>query len=70
MDFTITLMLYVHRAGLVGYDRGAVRGSVLHDASCDFSKRYSNRLMRVRVAFQAAAVLLFVLFAYFMDKAG
>ena len=66
MDFMITLMLYVHRAGLVGYGRGAV----LHDASCDFSKRYSNRLMRMQVAFQAAAVLLFILFAYFMDKAG
>jgi hypothetical protein len=38
--------------------------------SGNFSKKYSNRLMRMRGPFQAVAVLLFVLFAYFMDKVG
>ena len=36
----------------------------------EFSKKYSNKLMRMRVAFQASAVLLFVLFAYLMGKVG
>ena len=36
----------------------------------EFGKKYSNKMMRMRVAFQAAAILLFVLFAYLIDKAG
>ena len=36
----------------------------------EFSKKHSNKLMRMRVAFQAAAIVLFVLFAYLMNTAG
>ncbi len=70
MDFIISLTPYVIGLALLATLGVLFAGLFLMMRGGEFSKKYSNKLMRMRVAFQASAVLLFVLFAYLMGKVG
>ncbi len=70
MDFIISLTPYVIGLALLATLGVLFAGLFSMMQGGEFSKKYSNKLMRMRVAFQASAVLLFVLFAYLMGKVG
>lgn len=70
MDFIISLMPYVIGLALLATLGVLFAGLFSMMRGGEFSKKYSNKLMRMRVAFQAAAIVLFVLFAYLMNTAG
>jgi len=70
MDSIITLMPYFIGLALLATAGVLFAGVFSMLRGGEFSKKYSNKLMRMRVAFQAAAILLFVLFAYLIDRAG
>ena len=70
MDFIISLTPYVIGLALLATLGVLFAGLFSMMRGGEFSKKYSNKLMRMRVAFQASAVLLFVLFAYLMGKVG
>ncbi len=70
MDFIISLTPYVIGLALLATLGVLFAGLFSMMQGGEFSKKYSNKLMRMQVAFQASAVLLFVLFAYLMGKVG
>lgn len=70
MDFIISLMPYVIGLALLATLGVLFAGLFSMMRGGEFSKKYSNKLMRMRVGFQAAAIVLFVLFAYLMNTAG
>ncbi len=70
MDFVISLMPYVIGLALLATLGVLFAGLFSMMRGGEFSKKHSNKLMRMRVAFQAAAIVLFVLFAYLMNTAG
>lgn len=55
-SFAVVVVLAL---GLGGFAGGGV-----------FNKKYSNKLMRYRIAAQFAAVVLIVLFVYFRNQGG
>ncbi len=70
MDSIATFMPYLIGLALLATAGVLFAGVFSMLRGGEFSKRYSNKLMRMRVAFQAAAIMLFVLFAYLIHKAG
>ncbi|MBL6935566.1 MAG: twin transmembrane helix small protein [Alphaproteobacteria bacterium] len=70
MDFIVSLMPYVIGLALLATLGVLFAGLFSMMRGGEFSKKYSNKLMRMRVAFQGLAIVLFVLFAYLMNTAG
>jgi|TARA_B100000315_G_C14324728_1_gene472439 hypothetical protein len=70
MDFMTTLTPYLIGLALLATLGVLFAGLFSMMRGGEFSKKYSNKLMRTRVAFQAAAIALFVLLAYLVNKVG